>query len=238
MPEYLYPGVYVEEVDPQVRPIAGVPLDDTAITAIAADLRRSIAAHAPKWTGSNESDPGVTLFELLAFLGESLRLRAPGAGARSVGSGVERPVYFAGRLLDAATLTSEQNYHREKRRRHNLALIGSGVMSGLGVSLEPAGPADFASPRVVVEPGYAVDPQGEEISVPCRVTLAPPHGDEAFVTIRFWERPLGQLAIEEVCVVGIAALVVPPALALARLVREEAGWTIDRAFAVARIRRE
>jgi hypothetical protein len=36
-----------------------------------------LAAHQPGWTDAHESDPGVTLLELLAFLGEELD-----AGAR------------------------------------------------------------------------------------------------------------------------------------------------------------
>jgi hypothetical protein len=246
MPEYVYPGVYVEELGAGIRPIPPVPLDDEALKSIAAELRRAVAAYAPEWTstGSNESDPGITLLELFAFLGESLRFRSTGACSGAV---VTRPVFFAGRLLDVAALSQEQDYQREKRRRHNLALIGSGIVSGLGVEIVPdSGPG---GPRVAVEPGYAIDPRGEELSVPCPVTLALtlPQGDAAFVTIRYWERPcapapaagdagLGAAStIEEACVLGTAAEVVSPALGLARLVRGETGWYVDPAYRVPRI---
>lgn len=234
MPEYVYPGVYVEELGGEagVHPIPGVPLDDAALASIAKELRRAVAVHAPDWTSSNESDPGIVLVEVLAFLGESLRYRAGAGGGSTSTSGLKRPVFFAGRLLDAAALTQEQDYQREKRRLHDLALIGSGVASGLGVAVEPGGS------RVVVEPGYAIDPRGEEIWLPCRVTLAlPPQADAAFVTIRFWEKPCPPFTVEEACVVALAAEVVSPALGLARLVRGETGWFVDPAFAVTRTQR-
>jgi hypothetical protein len=234
MPEYVYPGVYVEELGTEVRTIPPVPLDDEALESISADLRRAVAVHVPQWTGSNESDPGITLVELLAFLGESLQFRSTGAPS---GSGLRRPVFFAGRLLDAAALSQEQDYQREKRRRHNLALIGSGVVTGLGVTLESG--AGSEGPRVGVAPGYAIDPRGEEISVPCRVTLALPRGDgdAVFVTIRHWERPCRPSTIEEACILGIAAEVVSPALALGRLVRGETGWFVDPSFAMPTVQR-
>jgi hypothetical protein len=246
MPEYVYPGVYVEEIGAGIRPIPPVPLDDEALRSIAAELRRAVAAYAPEWTstGSNESDPGITLLELFAFLGESLRFRSTGACSGAV---VTRPEFFAGRLLDAAALSLEQDYQREKRRRHNLALIGSGVVSGLGVEIVPD--SGSGSSRVAVEPGYAIDPRGEELSIPCPVTLRLPQGDAAFVTIRYWERPCAPVpaaaegglgaasTIEEVCILGMAAEVVSPALGLARLVRGETGWYVDPAFCAPRIRR-
>jgi hypothetical protein len=35
-----------------------------------------VDSHAPEWTGYNESDPGVTLLDVFAFLAESLLFRA------------------------------------------------------------------------------------------------------------------------------------------------------------------
>jgi len=62
--------------------------------------------------------------------------------------------------------------------------------------------------------------------------------NEAFVTIRFWEKPCAPAPeIEEACIIGIAAEVVSPALALARLGRGETGWFVDPTFAVAKIQR-
>lgn len=234
MPEFLYPGVYLEETA-AAHPIEGVPtsVDRTRQQILADELRRTVRIHAPEWTGSNESDPGITLAELVAFLaGEVL----PGVSGPSCGPALRRPIYFSGRLLDPSTLTAEQDYHREKLRRHNRALVGSGIVSGLGVHVEP--PAGGSAPQIVVGAGYAVDRRGEEICLPCAVRILPPgNGEAAFVTIRFWEHPVAPAAgaeaseTEEACVVGIASQVLPPAIALARIVRAAPGpWGIDPGF--------
>jgi phage tail sheath protein FI len=144
MPEYLYPGVYVEETDLGVKLIPGVSTTtDATLQSLAADFRRILQARVPEWTDDNESDPGVTLLEIFAFLAESLLYRAneiprgrsaalraaaalaalggvPGPGCE----GVKRPLFFTSQLLDAATLAAGQEYHREKRRLHNRALLG------------------------------------------------------------------------------------------------------------------
>jgi len=156
---------------------------------------------------------------------------------------LKRPRYFSGRVLGAADFTAEQDYHRGKLRRHNRALIGWGIVSGLAVRVGQTG-----VPRIVVEPGYALDPNGEEISVPLPVALVPPAaGDVAFVTLRYWENPCppvpaleGELeapCVEEACVIGIKPDVVAPAIALARLVRSAGSWQVDASFQPPRVRR-
>ena len=72
---------------------------------------------------------------------------------------IERNRYFAGQLLSEADLTQEQVYLLEKARRHNRMLHGWGIVCGLGVRPDPGGGA------LIVEPGYALDPQGNEIVV-------------------------------------------------------------------------
>jgi hypothetical protein len=272
MPEYRYPGVYVEEVGTGARPIGGVGtttagrvLDPRAFESLAADFRRAVTVHAPEWTGRNESDPGVTLVQVFAFLAENLLYRAGHIPERartalgqvaaalaalapageSAGGPLERPRYFTGRILDAATLTAEQDYFREKLRRHNRALVGWGVVSGLGVHV--AGDAQAGGLRIVVEPGYAVDAYGEEISLPRAVALAPPgQGDAAFVTICSWENPClsvpapeGETSearcVEEACVVGIRTDPGAQAIALARIVLTEGSWRVDPAFLARRV---
>ncbi len=268
MPEYLAPGVYVEEIDTGVKEIPGVPTSTAipALESLAADLRRTIQAHVPEWTGRNESDPGITLINVFAFLAESLLYRAgaipergraaalkAAAALAALGRAGEagreplkRPNYFSGQILDADTLTAEQSYHREKLRRHNRALLGYGVVSGLAVRVTET--TDPGGGRVMVDPGYAIDPDGEEISVPVPVILAQPtRGNHAFVTLRHWENPCppapapeGTTAtpcVEEVAVVGIKADAVAPAIALARLARSNGRWQIDPAFVPPRVPR-
>jgi hypothetical protein len=263
MPEYLYPGVYVEEVDTGTQSIPGVStsIDSARLQSLVAEFKETVVAQVPAWTDHNEADPGVTLLELFAFLTENLLYRANdiperrrtaalraamalfalGDSRTSACATLKRPHFFAGQLLDAATLQDEQDYHREKFRRHNRMLHGFGIVSGLGVHVEStSGPGGG---RIIVDPGCAIDHRGEEICVCAGAALAPPGGgDEAFVSLRFWEHPCspdspsasgesGVTRVEEACVIGFAQAVLPPALALARLIRADGGWSIDPVFA-------
>ena len=260
MPEYLYPGVYVEEVDAGTQSIPGVPtsIDSARLQSLVAEIKEIVGAQVPAWTDHNDADPGVTLLELFAWLAENLLYRANdipergrtaalraaaalfalGDSRTSACATVTRPNFFAGQLLDAATLQAEQHYHREKLRRHNRILHGFGIVSGLGVHVEPTSEGG----RIIVDPGYAIDRYGEEIAVCAGAALAPPSiANEAFVSLRFWEHPCAPdspsasgepdiTRVEEACVIGFAQAVLPPALALARLIRADGGWSIDPAF--------
>lgn len=262
MPEYLAPGVYVEELDTAPTPIPGVSTStidlETAHLLVAA-MRPIIERVQPDWTHFNDSDPGVTVIQLLAWVAERVldrsgsefeqRRRAvlraatvltTAAGACSVEyETLKRPSYFAGRLLDAATLQLEQDYHREKLRRHNRNLHGVGIVSGLEVQVDAA--TDTNGGGIRIEPGYAVDGCGEEIAVTARIKLALPRdGEAAFVSLRHWNHPCAQMlshagtievsCMEEACLVAIAGNVLPPGLALARLVRLSGHWEVDGAF--------
>jgi hypothetical protein len=265
MPEYLFPGVYVEEMDSGVKPIPGVPtsIDRAALESLAADFQKTLQSSVPQWTDPAESDPGVTLLEVFAFVAEGLVFRADEipergrAAARRAaaalaalaqacepdGESLKRPLFFNGQLLDAATFAAEQEYHREKLRRLSRAVLGYGVVSGLAVYVEPG---DSGGGRVVVEPGHAIDRRGEQVSLPCRATLAvPAHGESAFVTVRLWEHtcsaaptagglPDGMPSVEEACLIGVSSAVIQPAFALARLVRSDGRWQLDPLFATPR----
>lgn len=261
MPEYLAPGVYLEEMDASASAIPGVAT--STVEAIAEPLRaamvRVLKTTRPDWTDAGRHDPGITLIELFAFVTESLLARddpvgeARRAAAAALFAGlaspvggpcgpVVRPRYLAGQVLDAASLTAEQSYHRGKSRRHNLAFHGFGVVGGLGVAIDSG-----ASPHVVVAPGHAVDPRGEEIAVCIPVTLAMPlNADTAFVCVRHFERPctpapqadgMAATRVEEACIVSISAAIPPEAVALARVVRQAGGWSLDPAFVVQRTNR-
>ncbi len=131
-------------------------------------------------------------------------------------SRLRRVNYFEGRLLTAADFVTEQEYHREKARRHNLRLHGSGVVRGLTVSLQ-GGATRQAT--VTVKPGVGIDPAGNELELEAGASVAVPARLGAFV-------------------VGIRCLLPddPPgtaahtALALARFVRSKAGWRRDTSF--------
>src|SRR5262245_53359808 len=77
-------------------------------------------------------------------------------------SGLERLRYFPRQLLTADDMRAEQEYFREKQRRHNRLLHGFGVVCGLEVVPDPEG----GSLAVKVCPGFALGPRGDEIYVP------------------------------------------------------------------------
>jgi hypothetical protein len=72
---------------------------------------------------------------------------------------VERMRYFPRQLLTADDMRVEQEYFREKARRHNRFLHGWGVVCGCTVEPLSAGHGW----QVRVCPGYVVSPQGDEI---------------------------------------------------------------------------
>lgn len=51
-------------------------LDDRGFDDLVADLVRRIPAHTPEWTDPREGDPGRTLIELFAWLGDTILYRA------------------------------------------------------------------------------------------------------------------------------------------------------------------
>lgn len=77
-----------------------------------------------------------------------------------------RPRYYAGQLLADVDLRDEQAYQIAKTRLHNRYLHGFGVVCGLQVACDAC---DEGS--VVIEPGYALGPCGEDILVPCAESL-------------------------------------------------------------------
>jgi hypothetical protein len=77
-------------------------------------------------------------------------------------SGLERVRYFPRQLLKAEDMRAEQEYFRERLRRHNRFMHGTGVVCGLDVVRDTSAGAL----GIKVCPGYALDPWGEEIFVP------------------------------------------------------------------------
>jgi predicted phage baseplate assembly protein len=56
-------------------PIESPSLDDLRFRPLFEQLRRQIPLYAPEWTDHNESDPGITLLQLFAHLGEQIGYR-------------------------------------------------------------------------------------------------------------------------------------------------------------------
>src|SRR5262245_3924092 len=118
---------------------------------------------------------------------------------------MERVRYFPRQLLTADDMVADQEYFRQKMRRHNRFLHGWGTVCGLRVS---AAPTESAPWRIRIHPGYALGPYGDEIFVaedvyldlarsgpgatlnPCEPSLqnpAPATGTRVFVAIRYTE---------------------------------------------------
>lgn len=57
-------------------PIRPPALDDRGFNDLVADLVRRIPAHTPEWTDPREGDPGRTLIDLFAWLGDTILYRA------------------------------------------------------------------------------------------------------------------------------------------------------------------
>jgi len=94
---------------------------------------------------------------------------------------LKRPRYFTGQLLTAESLELEQKYFREKLKRHNRALHGFGIVSGLKVIVEAG--------QIIVEPGLALDCQGNELVIGTAVVVSPVTCDwpSAYVQVGFAE---------------------------------------------------
>lgn len=126
---------------------------------------------------------------------------------RKGAAGLERVRYYPRQLLTVEDMLVEQEYFRQKARRHNRMLHGWGVVCGLRVR---ASPGDGLPWQVYVEEGYALTPQGDEIYVPdpicydlakCSVVAgedlcepgrpAPPRRDRTpiFLAVRYRECP-------------------------------------------------
>src|SRR5258708_4872421 len=88
--------------------------------------------------------------------------------ARGPAGALKRPLYQPEHYLAYSDLCAEQQYLRQRLRRHNRYLHGWGVICGLWVApgRDPRRPWE-----VLVCPGYALGPYGDEIFVGRRVSV-------------------------------------------------------------------
>jgi len=188
-----------------------MPLTEEQWTILAGDLQRSLTNVAPEWTDTNTHDPGITILQVLCYLITDLQYRGGvlddrarefarilSERARSLaqpptsdanddcGQGLQRVNYFVGSVLGVDDFNAEQLYLIARLRRRNRFLHGSGVVSGLGVTVEDAPDGS----RVTIAPGLAFDPMGNEICVESSVEIAlPVEGSDILVVLRYAERP-------------------------------------------------
>lgn len=81
-------------------------------------------------------------------------------------AGLELVHYFPRQLITADDMRAEQEYFREKLRRHNRHLHGWGVVCGCGVSAPQSQDPKW---QVTVGAGYVITPRGDEIYIPSDV---------------------------------------------------------------------
>src|SRR4030095_16136989 len=92
----------------------------------------------------------------------------------------KRPNFFNGKLLRSEDFELEQRYVREKSKLHNRSLHGFGIVSGLKVTAD--------SGKVVVEPGLALDCEGNELVIDAPRSIVVPASCESgarYLTVRF-----------------------------------------------------
>jgi len=168
--------------------------------------------------------------------------------------GLKRPHFFSGKLLASADLELEQQYVREKLKRHNRSLHGFGIVSGLKVTIN--------SGQIVVEPGLALDCEGNELAIEVSQTIVSQPGDDwraAFGNVRCVEESAGQTTASGTAEVSPLARILiesfelvvaqencnrrhrhlrarwlacglPHALTIAKLLHGSQGWRVDRAY--------
>ncbi len=157
----------------------------------------------------------------------------------------QRLNFFSGRLLSAADLQQEQAYHLGRRRLHNRAVHGEGVVEGLALRLGE----DDAAPAVTVNRGLALDALGREVVLDDPLTLAIPSGPSPLlVLVAYSERPVHPVPvsgagapvpsrIEEGAVVRLVeAGSGSEGVVVGQLLRENDRWRIDPCFEPLRVR--
>lgn len=94
-----------------------------------------------------------------------------------VTTNLERVRYFPRQLITADDMRQEQDFFREKMRRHNRFLHGWGVVCGCEVEVAKDNQEvveDNPSPwSVIVHGGYVITPRGDEILIPERIANKP-----------------------------------------------------------------
>jgi len=244
-------------------------LSDAQWQSLARSLVREMAHVVPGWTDHNVQDPGIAVLEVLVYALTELQFRQEhidGSGralaqrvAQLAGSlagtpatedcppGPKRVYYFSGQLLSADDLTAEQDYVRGTRHRLNRLLYGTGIVSGLDVTLERTG----GSSRVVIAPGFALNPLGQEIEVSAPTPVPLPAGGKALlVLLHYAERPCRPVPsfdsdpraepkysrIAETFTATLAPGADDTAVALARVSFSRGRWVLDGRFKTAKFR--
>lgn len=173
---------------------------------------------------------------------------------------LKRSRFFDGRLLTPADLEREQQYVREKLKRHNRSLHGFGIVSGLKVTISAG--------QIIVAPGLALDCEGNELLVKTAQNVVPRPAvsdapastvwQTAYLNVRFVEELVESASDSEAEQAGNATVLIesftlevarencnrghrhlrarwlacgqPHALTIAKLRHRSQGWSVDRGY--------
>ena len=163
---------------------------------------------------------------------------------------LKRPRFFAGQLITPEDLELEQQYFREKLKRHNRSLHGFGIVSGLKVTVHAG--------QIIVEPGLALDCEGNELVIAGVQSITPPSFADRrieYLNVRFIEvgaDPVSRSGCEEPSTIAESielafapenfnrghrhlrarwlACGQPHALTIAKLRHGSNGWRVDRGY--------
>ncbi len=157
-------------------------------------------------------------------------------------------------LLGVDDFRAEQEYARNRLNRRNRVLHGMGIAEGLDVTVD----RDSSGSRIVIAPGLAFDPAGNEIFVDQpQVHALPTQGGALLVLLAYAERPCrsaptvagdsldatGDTAtaqptrIAETFSAMLASAPAADALSIARLRQVRGRWRIDPTFKALRVRK-
>jgi hypothetical protein len=104
---------------------------------------------------------------------------------------LKRLRFSTGQVLTVESLNLEQQYFREKLKRHNRILHGFGIVSGLKVSVQAG--------QIIVEPGLALDCEGNELVVLSAETVVVATATDAlgaaYVCVRYVETETDEVPV-------------------------------------------
>lgn len=162
----------------------------------------------------------------------------------------KRVNFFTGMVLGVEEFTQEFDYLRDRMRWLARELLGRGTVSGLQVSTAPE---DDARESIRVNPGLAVDGQGNLIQLHSPVHCPPPdRGTSAYLVLQWAERETDPVPIsgaggdeqqsmpsrvEELAVLRYETglkTARQSGVILARLTKARKLWKIDKTFRVRR----
>jgi hypothetical protein len=203
MPNYLAPGVYVAEIEPDAKPIEGVSTSTADLIGgdVTARLQRLAKHLRPDWTDHNQNDPGIALLELFAFLTEMLLYRPELVPERGVphaarlaaaalalvtdraqphGSVLHGVHFFSSQLLNPCDPRLDTRRYVD---RHNPGMHSGGIVCGLEIDVS----TDGCGSAVNVTPGYVLDRQGRDIILKTPIPLPLPTALKCAFVIARWK---------------------------------------------------